>query len=287
MGTGRFPEEERRWSRRRLALHVRRSEAVLRQARSAGRDLRDELRSRAQPAERAGWHFPAAPQATLLRARHPAGIGAAEHPVRPLAALDSDSAPQRPRPVPLLRPVRARVLHALELLVDFRTAAAGDGYRSDDADHRRDGARGDDRRHRESDRRHLHQDGRRNRTPRARPHRCGGGEHVRDDADPAQLEIGAAPERAVEFERHAWQVPDRLHGSLRARFHPEARGHAPAQRGRHRRHAPLHAVVGRQPQAGFSARISHRDLGRPRHARATGSAAVSSSSRAAAATARR
>ena len=113
---------------------------VLRQTRSAGRDIRDELRGRAQPAERAGWYFPAAAQATLLRARHSAGVGAAEHSVCPLADVDSHSDPQRPRAMSLLRPVRARVLHALELLIHLRAAAAGDGHGPDDADHRRDGA---------------------------------------------------------------------------------------------------------------------------------------------------
>ena len=140
VGTGRLPPEERGWPGRRLALHVRGSEALLRQARSARGHLRDELRGRAEPAERAGWHLPSAAQATLLRARHPGSLGAAENPVRPFPALDSDSAPQRPRAVPLLRPVRPRVLNALELLVDLGATASGDGHWTHDARHWRHGA---------------------------------------------------------------------------------------------------------------------------------------------------
>ena len=120
-----------------------------------------------------------------------------EHPVRPVAAVDPHAAAQRPPAMPLLRPVRPRLLDALELLVDVRAAAAGNGDRPPDARRPGDGARGDDRR-RAARRRALPTSTRRPtaRAPRACPHRRGRGEHVRDDADPAQLEIGAAPERA-------------------------------------------------------------------------------------------
>ena len=62
-------------------------------------------------------------------------------------------------------------------------------------------------------------------------------------------------------------------------FIPQDDGRHPAQRGRHRRRASLHAVVARQQEARFPARLSHRDRRRPadagrrlhrRHPRYTG-----------------
>ena len=55
-------------------------------------------------------------------------------------------------------------------------------------------------------------------------------------------------------------------GAQRQRLRPEADGHAALQRGRHRRHAPLHAVVGRQQEARLPARLPHRARRRVRHA---------------------
>ncbi len=62
--------------RRRLADHVRRSQAVLRQGRSADR----HLRLGGEPAERAERHFSAPAQAALLRAADQGGVREAEHP---------------------------------------------------------------------------------------------------------------------------------------------------------------------------------------------------------------
>ena len=73
--------------------------------------------------------------------------------------------------VPLLRPVRPRLRDALELLVDVGLPAAGACDRQADDHHRRDGARGADRRERPGHRRVLRQHGRRPRIhrPRRRP----------------------------------------------------------------------------------------------------------------------
>ena len=49
-------------------------------------------------------------------------------------------------------------------------------------------------------------------------------------------------------------------------FIPKLMDGVAAQRGRHRRRASLHAVVARQQETRFSARLSHRDQRRPRHA---------------------
>ena len=117
----RLPPQEPRRPRRRLADQLRRSEAVLRQHRPLHRPLRIERRA----AQRSGRHLPAAAKAALLRAADQAGIGAAEHPLHPDPAVDPDAAAQRPPGVSLLRPVRARLRLARQLLVALGAAAAG------------------------------------------------------------------------------------------------------------------------------------------------------------------
>ena len=72
------------------------------------------------------------------------------------------------------------------------------------------------------------------------------------------------------------RYPDGLDRAVGQRLHPEADGHASAQRGRHRRHAPVHAVVGQQQDARLPARLPHRDLAAAAACRRTGSAAASS-----------
>ena len=71
------------------------------------------------------------------------------------------------------------------------------------------------------------------------------------------------PQGLGEFDRHRRQVPDRFHRHRRDRVHPEDDGQPPAQRGRRRRRAPLHAVVAGQQEARLPARLSHRDRRRP------------------------
>ena len=100
----------------------------------------------AEHAERAGRHLPAAAEAALLRAADQAGVRQAEHPVRAVAPVDPDAAAQRPRRVPLLRPVRPRLRDALELLVAVGADPAGDEDRQAEDHHQRDGARGHGRR---------------------------------------------------------------------------------------------------------------------------------------------
>ena len=63
-----------------------------------------------------------------------------------------------------------------------------------------------------------------------------------------------------------------------SRLHPEDDGRRAAQRGRRRRHASLHAVVARQPDARFPARLSHRARRRAADAgrRASSAASIAS-----------
>ena len=74
------------------------------------------------------------------------------------------------------------------------------------------------------------------------------------------------PHGLAQLERRRRQVPHRLDRHWRRRVHPEDDGQRAAQRGRRRRHAPLHAVVARQQEARFPARLSHRARRRPTHA---------------------
>ena len=109
-----------RWRRRRLAHHLRRHQAVLRQAGRAGRNLRYERRAR----QRAGRHFSAAARAALLRAADEEGLRLARHHVYPIAAVCPHAASLRPARLPLLWTVRARLLHGIEFLNPVRTPAA-------------------------------------------------------------------------------------------------------------------------------------------------------------------
>ena len=68
-------------------------------------------------AERAGRRLPAAAEAALLRAADQAGGRQAEHHLHSQPPVDPHAAAERPAGVPLLRPVRPRLLDALELLV--------------------------------------------------------------------------------------------------------------------------------------------------------------------------
>jgi choline dehydrogenase-like flavoprotein len=71
-------------------------------------------------------------------------------------------------------------------------------------------------------------------------------------------EVDEVPPGARQLERQRRQVPDGLDRRQRARVHPGVDGRDAAQRGRHRRHALVHAVVGRQSQAGLPPRLSYR-----------------------------
>ena len=118
----RLSAQDARRPRRRLADHLRRHEAVLRQASISSIGI---FGATAEHAERAGRHLSAAAEAALLRAADQAGVRPAEHPVRPVAAVDPHQAAQRPAGVPLLRPVRPRLRDALELLVAVGADSAG------------------------------------------------------------------------------------------------------------------------------------------------------------------
>ena len=105
------------------------------------------------------------------------------------------------------------------------------------------------------------------RQPRPRAHRRARGERVRVGAAPAQLEVVEVPAGPGELERRRRQVPDRFDRRSACRgFIPKLMDGVAAQRGRRRRHAPLHAVVARQQEARFPARLSHRARRRAAHA---------------------
>ena len=82
-------------------------------------------RSGEGPAERARRHLPAAAQAALLRAADQAGGRRAEHHRASRRGCRSSRSRSTAARVPLLRPVRPRLRHALELLVAVGAAAAG------------------------------------------------------------------------------------------------------------------------------------------------------------------
>ena len=124
--------------RRRLADRLRRHQALLRQARPAGRPLRHQR----GPAQRARRHLPAAAHAARLRAAGQEGLRPAPHHLHPVAPLDPDQAPQRPPGLPLLRPVRPRLCDALELLDALRAAAPRPRDRPPQDRDRRHGPRG-------------------------------------------------------------------------------------------------------------------------------------------------
>ena len=94
-----------------------------------------------------------------------------------------------------------------------------------------------------------------------------GRERVRDGAAAAQLEVVALSAGPRQLERRRRQVPHRHDRHQRPRLHPEDDERRAAQRRRRQRLAPLHAVVGRQQEARFSARLSHRARRRPADAR--------------------
>ena len=165
---GRLPPQEHRRSRRRLADHLRRHQAVLRQDRPVHRHLRG------QPPgfpERARRDLPAAAGAALLRAADPAGAEEAERAERAVAAVNPDAAAQRPRRLPLLQPVRPRLFDALELLVAVGVDPAGAQNRPPEDPLQRDGARGDGRHGGPGRRRHLRRQDHGSRQSRPRPHR--------------------------------------------------------------------------------------------------------------------
>ena len=180
--------------------------------------------------------------------------------------VDPDAAAQRPDGVPLLRPVRPRLRAALEFFVAVGADSSGDGDQEADDRQQRHGPRGDGRRDRTRDRRRVHRQEHRSREPRPGTHRRARGERLRVGSHPAQLEVVEVPAGARQFDRERRQVPDRYDRSQRAGVHPEADERRAAQRGWRRRHARLHAVVGRQQEARFPARLSHRAERRPRHA---------------------
>ena len=118
---GRFPRQEHRRPRRRLADRLRRRQAVLRQHRSVHRPVRHRTKGCAITRTASS----AAAEAALLRAARQEGVGQAEHHVHSGAAVDHHEAAARPAGVPLLRPVQSRLSGEGELLEPRRADRAG------------------------------------------------------------------------------------------------------------------------------------------------------------------
>ena len=91
-------------------------------------------------------------------------------------------------------------------------------------------------------------------------------ERVRVGAPAAQFEIIEVPPGPGEFDRRRRSLPHGLDRDRRARVHSADDEQRPAQRRRRQRRPSLYAVVARQQEAGFSARLSHRNWRRPSHA---------------------
>src|SRR5437016_6308246 len=112
-GTGRLQAAQPRRTRRRLADYVRRPQAVLRQARPAGRDLRLD----GKYSERARWYLSAAAQASLLRAVNQSGGRYARDHLHSEPPVDPHAAVEWTPCVPLLRTVRPRLRDVREFFV--------------------------------------------------------------------------------------------------------------------------------------------------------------------------
>ena len=185
----------------------------------------------------------------------------------PDPALDPDAAAQRPAGVPLLRPVRSGLCVPRQFLVAVGAAATRARDQAPHDCHERHGPRGHGGRRWPGDGRDLHRQEHRPRESCAGAHRGDGRERVRDGAIAAQLEVGALPARPRQLERRRRQVPHGHDRHERPRLHPEDDEQRAAQRRRRQRITPVHAVVGRQQEARFPARVSHRARRWTAHAR--------------------
>ena len=267
-------------------IRLRRHQAVLRPARSVRRPVRIQR----GPAQRAGWHLPAAAGAAVLRAADQAGLRHAEHPVRCPIACRSSRGRTTDGPQchycgqcgrgcathsnfsstsvflpPALATGKLTIVTgamAREVLTDTNGLATGVLVREHVGCARVHGAR------------------------------QGGGagrQRRRVGAPDVQLDVAAASQRPVELERRAGQVPHGLDRAGGGRVHPED--------ARHCRHTTRTAPAARTCtcRGGSTARSStSRAAITSRSAagaacRATASAAASRTCRAAtaAATARR
>ena len=222
----------------------------------------------AEHAERAGRHLPAAAEAALLRAADQAGVRQAEHPVRAVAAVDPHASRSTAAPACHYcgQCGRGCATHSNFSSPSVLHAAGAEDRQADDHHRTRWRARS-----RSTTAglptgvSYIDKTTERDNHVRARivvlaASACESARHA------AQLEVVEVPAGPGELERRRRQVPDRLDRRRRDRLHPEADGQHAAQRGRRRRHAPVHAVVARQQEARFPARLSHRARRRPPHA---------------------
>ena len=90
--------------------------------------------------QRARWNLFAAAQAALHRNHHQEGVRPSQYFVHSVASRDLDSASQRACSVSLLRAVRTRVHHGLQLQLQPGHDPSGGENRTLHADHGRDGA---------------------------------------------------------------------------------------------------------------------------------------------------
>src|SRR2546428_79698 len=158
-----------------------------------------------------GGFFPPPPGPLFSRPLGEGGGPRPRAPAPPPPPLDPPPPPDRPRRLPLLRPVQPRLPQQLELHVHQRPDRAGTRDREAHTRHERDGARGDARQERPRRGRRLRgQDGPRGPSG-ARAGRRPRRERMRDGAPPFELQIVALPERARQLERCGGQVPHRHH----------------------------------------------------------------------------
>ena len=137
MGPVRFQALQPRWPGLRLAHHLRRTRALLRQSRRTDRRLRQP----GGPREYARRQVSSRARAARLRAAGEAGLRQGEHSVHPVAAGDSDALHPWAGRVPLLRAMRARLRRQRQLQFSRRAHLPGDEDRQPGGAHRRHGAR--------------------------------------------------------------------------------------------------------------------------------------------------
>ena len=193
----------------RLAHHLRRPGALLRQGRGTDRRLRHAGR----PGKYARRKVPAGARAARLRAHHQESLRQAQDPLHSFAPGDSDQAAQRPARLPLLRRVRARLRGQRQLRFARRPHRARDEDRQPGSPHRRHVPRSDGGPRRPGDGRFLHrqEDAQGSHGQRAR--RGAGRQLLRDGAHHAELEIHAVPQRHRQLHRPGGQV-HHGHGGL-------------------------------------------------------------------------
>ncbi len=141
----RFPPPLDGWRGRRLAHHLRGTRALLRQ----GRSLHRRVRLEGERPQRSRRRVHAAAQAALHRNPHQEGLRPTPHHLHSLASRHPDQAAERPRRVPLLRAMRTRLPHRVQLLLQPGHDSARSRHGPFHHDRQRHGARNHRQRHAE------------------------------------------------------------------------------------------------------------------------------------------